>query len=252
MDRTKISPDYRALLKALRGVAKAKLYTSARLAKKLGVSEVTVKRWFSGQTCTLGNIFEICEILGISFFDLVSLVKEDEEVDYHLTQEQEIFFSKKPAMFGLFKQLHRGMSLQAIISFWGLSESIFFTALRAIEKQGLIEVQPGNRVRMRVRGHIRYTHRGPLAKTILKPQIGQFLDHVDRVLENDDVCMHTAEVELSDLHIAELVEEIHGLGAKYRARAFRDQSLLPPEKLKSVRWLLAFAPYQTNWRQYPL
>lgn len=38
-------------------------------------------------------------------------------------------------------------------------------------------------------------------------------------------------------HVAEFVDEINTLGAKYRARAFRDRNLLAPEKLKSVRWL---------------
>ena len=92
------------------------------------------------------------------------------------------------------------------------------------------------------------SHRGPLAKKILRPQIDRFLDHVDEVLENEDVCMHSAEVELADNHIPEFVEEIHALGAKYRAKAFRDKSLVATNKLRSVRWLFAFAPFQTNWR----
>ena len=73
-----------------------------------------------------------------------------------------------------------------------------------------------------------------------------------RIIENDDVCMHSAEVELSASQLTELVEEIHELGAKYRAQAFRDKGLLPSKKLKSVRWLLVFAPYETNWRQYKM
>ena len=41
-------------------------------------------------------------------------------------------------------------------------------------------------------------------------------------------------------------------GAKYRIRAFRDRSLFSKEKLRSVRWLFAFAPFQTDWRQYKI
>jgi hypothetical protein len=64
--------------------------------------------------------------------------------------------------------------------------------------------------------------------------------------------MHSAEVELSHESMSEMVDEIHALGKKYRARAFRDKSLLPAKKLRSVRWLFGFAPFQTDWRQYKL
>jgi transcriptional regulator with XRE-family HTH domain len=252
MDHAESHPDCRILLKTLRSVAKAKKYTSSRLAKSLRVSEVTVKRWFSGQTCSLRNIFDICEILGISFFDLASLAKKEEEVDYVLSEEQEHFFSLKPALFGVFKRLHRGEEPKNVARDWNLTGAKFFSVLRKLEKQDLLEVLPGDRIRVKARGNIRYSHRGPLAKVLLRPQILHFLDHTDDALENDDVCMHSAEVELSESHIAEFVEEIHALGAKYRARAYRDQSLLPSEKLKSVRWLFVFAPYQTNWHRYEL
>ena len=252
MKTSDVHPDSRILLKTLRDVLKAKKQTYGQLAKKLHVSEVTIKRWFTGQTCTLENIFKICETLEISFFDLAALARKDEEVDYVLTREQELFFSKSPALFGIFKQLQRGILPRTIAENWGLNSPKLHGVLRSLEKQKLLEVLPHDRVRMKVRGNIRYGHQGTLAKAILRPQIEQFLNHVDTVMQEDDVCMHSAELELSHAHIDEFVEEIHSIGAKYRARAFRDQSLLPTDKLKSVRWLLGFAPYQTNWRQYKL
>jgi transcriptional regulator with XRE-family HTH domain len=252
MKPSDVHPDSRILLKTLRDVLKAKKQTYGQLAKKLHVSEVTIKRWFTGQTCALESIFKICEILEISFFDLAALARQEEEVDYVLTREQELFFSKNPAFFGIFKQLQRGVLPRTIAETWRLNSPKLHSVLRSLEKQRLLEVLPHDRVRIKVRGNIRYGHQGPLAKAILRPQIEQFLDHVDTTIKDDDVCMHSAEVELSLAHINEFVEELHSIGAKYRARAFRDQSLLPLDKLKSVRWLLGFAPYETNWRQYKL
>ena len=60
-------PDIQALLQTLRSVMKAKKYTYARLARELGLSEVTVKRLFAGQGCTLDRIAEICDKIGTSF-----------------------------------------------------------------------------------------------------------------------------------------------------------------------------------------
>lgn len=252
MDQNTPHTDSKKLLNTLREVLKSKKITYAMLAKKLKVSEVTVKRIFSSQNCNLQTVFKICDLIEISFFDLAALSQQDKEVDYVLTSEQEKFFAENPAYFGILRSLHRGVSSEEIAKQWDLNSQRLFRVLRQLEKLGLLDVLPKNQVHMKTAGNLRFQHQGPLARKILRPQIDQFLDHVDVVLKNKDVCMHSVEVELSKEHIAELVEEIHALGAKYRARAFRDKSLLPPERLQSVRWLYAFAPYQTNWQQYKL
>lgn len=252
MDQTSQHTDSKKLLKTLREVLKSKKFTYADLAKKLRVSEVTIKRIFSTQNCNLQMIFKICDLVEISFFDLAALANQDLEVEYFLTLEQEKFFATHPAYFGILRSLHRGVSPNALAEEWKLKPDRLFRLLRKLEKLDLLEILPENQIRMKVIGNIRFQHQGPLALAILRPQTLQFLDHVDVVLKNDDVCLHSAEVELSKAHISELVEEIHALGSKYRARAFRDKNLLSSDKLQSVRWLYAFAPYQTNWHQYEL
>jgi transcriptional regulator with XRE-family HTH domain len=252
MDQSNQHTDSKKLMRTLREVLKSKGFTYAKLAKKLGVSEVTIKRVFSSQNCNLQMIFKICDSVGISFFDLSALANQEQEVDYVLTLEQEKYFAANPAMFGIFRSLHRGLSSSEVADHWQLTPARHFRVLRKLEKFDLLEILPRNQVRMKVVGNIRFQHQGPLARKILRPQIMQFLDHVDVVLKNEDVCMHSAEVELSVTHISELVEEIHTLGAKYRARALRDKNLLSTKQLQSVRWLYAFAPYQTNWQQYQL
>jgi transcriptional regulator with XRE-family HTH domain len=251
-DHSNQNTDSKKLIKTLREVVKSKGFTYAQLGRKLGVSEVTIKRLFSTQNCNLQTVFQICDVIGISFFDLTALANQEQEVDYVLSLEQEKYFAANPAMFGIFRSLHRGVKPSEIAKIWNLNSARLFQLLRKLEKLEVLEVLPGNKARMKVVGNIRFQHQGPLARKILRPQINQFLDHVDIVLKNEDVCMHSAEVELSAAHIAELVEEIHALGAKYRARALRDKNLLPSHKLQSVRWLYAFAPYETNWLQYEL
>jgi transcriptional regulator with XRE-family HTH domain len=252
MDRNQTQAELRALLGALRQVLKARKITYARIARDLGVSEVTVKRWLTGRTCSLETVFRICEKVGISFFDLTALARREEEMDYVLSEEQEKFFAANPALFGALKLLHRGHEPKKVAALWKLSNPALYRALRKLEKLGLLEVLPGERIRMKTAGNIRYSHQGPLARAILRPQIHRFLDHVDSVLRDDDVALHSAELELSEQNISELVEEIHAIGAKYRARAIRDKRVLPAEKLKSSRWLLAFAPYETDWSRYEI
>jgi DNA-binding PadR family transcriptional regulator len=210
-----------------------------------------VKRVFA-KGCSLDRVAAICEQVGTSLLEVAALARTDEEVNYFLTPKQESFFASSPACFGLFKDLYGGCTVKEVARAWHLNPPQMFKILRLLEKQGLLEVLPENKLRFKIRGTIRMTHRGPLAQKVLRPQILTFLDHVDRTLENDDVCMHSAELPLNEAHLNEFVEEIHQLGAKYRAIAFRDKGLFPDKKLKSVRWLLALAPFQTNWKQYRL
>lgn len=244
--------DLKVLMQSLKQVLRAKSLTYAKLARSLNVSEVTIKRWFSGSTCTLQNVFDVCAVLDISFFDLAHLARQEEELDYILTLEQEKVFAAEPALFGVLKLLQRGEVPEKIALRWRLSPSSLFRVLRRLEKLGLIDLLAGEKVRLKFRGNIRCQHQGPFARAILRPQIDLFLDHVDRVLKNKDVCMHSAELELSENSISEMVGEIHAMGAKYRARALRDKSVVPKAQLKSVRWLLSFSPYETDWSHYQL
>ncbi len=252
MDQNINPADYQICLSALRDVLKAKDITYAHLAKKIGVSEVTIKRWLTGHGISVKNIFEICSVIGVSFFDVVAHAQHDEEVDYVLNLEQEKSFAKAPGLFGFLKQLHSGEKPTTLAKVWNLNSKELFKILRKLEQLDVLEIFEDNKVRLKTRGNIRYSHQGPLAKAILRPQISQFLDHVDATLKNKDVCYHSVEVELSENHIKEFVKEIHELGSKYRAKALRDKNLMASKKLKSVRWLFAFAPYQTNWQRYLL
>jgi transcriptional regulator with XRE-family HTH domain len=239
--------DQAALFRTLREVLKSKGYTYARLARELGVSEVTIKRVFAARSCSLERLMAICERVGVSFLEVAALARSDEEVDHVLTPAQESYFAANPSHFGILKDLNQGASARELGAEWKLPAPRLHKILRALEKLGLLEVFEGDRIRLRFRGNLRMSHRGPLARKILRPQTLAFLDHIDRVLEHDDVCLHSAETGLSDAHVAELVEEIHALGRKYRARAFRDRSLHPRKKLRPVRWLFAFAPYRSDW-----
>ena len=252
MDLSKVGADKKKLLMTLRAVMKSKKFTYRKLADEMKVSEVTIKRWLTGRGCSLETVFAICECLEVSFFDVADLARKDEEVDYVLSPLQEREFAESPGLFGFLKQLHLGHKPKDVAKNWNLDSPKLFKVLRRLEKLGVLELLPQNAVRLNVRGNIRFAHQGPLAKAILRPQIESFLDHIDRVLKNKDVCLHSAEVELSDSHIKDFVAEIHKLGAKYRVRATRDKSLLPSKNLKSVRWLFGFAPYSTNWQKYDL
>ncbi len=62
------------LFELLKSVLKARRMTYAGLAKRLGLSEPTIKRIFAERDCKLSRMNEICAALELTFDDMVSEV----------------------------------------------------------------------------------------------------------------------------------------------------------------------------------
>lgn len=240
------------LLKTLKTTMRAKGHTYATLAKELNVSEVTLKRTFTGHPTPLDRIFAICQALGVSFFDVTASAQRSAEEDYFLNSTQDDFFASHPAYYALFIDLYRRENPKRVREHWNLSEKDFFKVLRRLESLELLDVLPGNQFRFRMRGPVRVPKNGKLSRLILKKQSAHFLDRALGQIEETDVILQTSEVLMSAASCERLHADLMELGRKYRGISLQDETLLPKTKLKSVRWLLAFAPYRTDWREFKL
>ena len=70
-----LSPTTILLLDALKQLYRAKAVRYRDVAGGLGVSEVTVKRYFSGAGLTLQTLERLCEKVEIDLFDLCDLAR---------------------------------------------------------------------------------------------------------------------------------------------------------------------------------
>lgn len=64
-----------ALLDTLKQLYRAKGIRYRDVAQQLGVSEVTVKRYFAGHGLTLVTLERLCDNIGIDLFDLCDLAR---------------------------------------------------------------------------------------------------------------------------------------------------------------------------------
>ena len=64
-----MSLEYRSIVSILKTALKERGITYADVASHLGVSEQTIKRLFTSQDGPVGRLVEICDFIGISFFE---------------------------------------------------------------------------------------------------------------------------------------------------------------------------------------
>ena len=87
---------------ALKLALKARKMSYRELAEKIEVSEKTIKRLFKDYDCSLSRLSLICDVIGLSVYELLDFSKNYSEPLTQLSQEQEIYLQHNPSTFCLF------------------------------------------------------------------------------------------------------------------------------------------------------
>lgn len=150
---------------ALKSILRSKGIPYGELAEKLGLNETSVKRFMSGHTSlTLERLDQICEIAGVDFSDLAKLAKPQrlhDESQLSLTQEQAL--ADDPHLFLSFYSFIKGLTAEQIVQKYKINKLQLQKSCFQLQKLGLIELFPENRVKVTVEKTIRWQEKGPLA-----------------------------------------------------------------------------------------
>jgi len=139
----------RQLTAALKQCLKAKGVTYADLAPALGLSEASVKRIFSKGDLTLARLETVCRQVEIDFYDLARLARGRDARAGALTAGQEQALARDPRLLTLLHLLLNDWTFRDIVAEYQLAEAELVRMLVRLDRLGVIELQPGNRVRLR-------------------------------------------------------------------------------------------------------
>ena len=136
--------------------------TYAELARGLGISESSVKRLFSQKRLTLDRLGQICAELDLEISDLLERVRSSEKQITELTEEQEraLVQDERLLLVGLLT-----LSLWTaaeIVSTYRLSEADLVKQLARLDALGIVDLLPGNRVKLRLARNFAWRKGGPL------------------------------------------------------------------------------------------
>lgn len=165
------------LVETLKQALKLRQINYKTLAQAWGLSEASVKRIMSQGDITLDRIEQACELMQMSFGELIRMTPfQTEVVDQELLPEHEIEFAKEPRLFHFWSLLSDGQTVKAIERKYEISANEIQKFLSVLDHIGLIEWHPGNKVRILVRNRVRFRKDGPMGKKIVMEAKTSFLN----------------------------------------------------------------------------
>jgi AraC-like DNA-binding protein len=164
------------LIDALKACLRAQGMPYATLAKRLGVSEPTVKRMFSRGTFTLARIEQILEIMDLDLQELARLAREGSRRPGELSVEQEAALAQDERVFSVFWLLSNEWSFDEIVGEFSISRPQLTAIFARLERLKLIHWGPRERARLLVRRDFRWRDGGPVKKTYGPRVMSEFLD----------------------------------------------------------------------------
>ena len=163
------------LMNILKSRAKALGITQADLARELDVSLVTVKRWFAGKGLRITTLKALCDLLHLSVSEVVSSVETEKASVFRYTLRQEEVLAQDPKALALFDLLIGGSTLGQLKAKYKLEDKKLETLLLKLDRIGLIELHPKNKVKLKTRGEPSWNPDGPLERTYRKQMIESLL-----------------------------------------------------------------------------
>lgn len=159
--------DQALLLAELKRVLKDRNLRYGDVAVQLNVSETTIKRHLTGHGLSVAMLESICAIAGIRLIDLAELAaRRSESKAQSISIAQEQGLADAPFTAFIFMLLRYDWTPQAIQQEFGLDEPGLILHLRRLEKLRLLDLFPGNRVRLLTVRHPEWIPGGPLRRAV--------------------------------------------------------------------------------------
>jgi len=153
-----------ALIAALKQVLKSRNVTYAEIARRLAMSEASIKRVFAKQTFTLDRLDKICGILGIAITDLAKMVEYEAERVTQLTLEQEREIVADPKLMLVAVHALNHWTLEEMVAQYTISKIDCIRLLARLDRLRIIDLLPNNRIRVIVGRNFSWRPDGPFQR----------------------------------------------------------------------------------------
>lgn len=225
---------------ALKRSVRARGLTYAELARRLQLSEASVKRMFSRGTFTLARIEEVLAAVDLDLYEVARMTRGAGNGPAQLSHEQELGLARDERLLALFWLLLNGWSFEEIVEGFEITRTELTVAFARLEKLKLIEWGPRESTRLLVPRDFLWRTGGPAKKAYARRAMAEFLQaRFDGPLE----LIRFEPRELSAESAARLKRKLEQLLAEFSEMAEAD-SALPSRRRVPVALLAACRPWQ--------
>jgi transcriptional regulator with XRE-family HTH domain len=227
------------LIAALKRQLKAQGITYARLAQSLDLSEAAVKRMFSRQALSLVRLEQICAVLGIGLAELAIESRHGQATLAELDAESEDALVRDPALLlALYLVLNRWSETEALARY-RFSPVEWTTLLARLDRMGVLELQPNNRVRLRTARNFRWRKGGPMQRFFQQKLLPEYFA---KDFDSDDQSLFLLSGMVSASSAAHLQRRLGELAEEFDLLLAQDAGL-PAARRQGVSLVLAQRPW---------
>ena len=164
-----------ALVEVLKRELRSRGVTYAQVARKLNLSEASVKRMFSRRDFTLKRLDQVCELTQADFSDLARTLNREETLISQLTQEQEKEIASSVKLFLVAVCVLNHVPPGQIIGIYEISQAECIQMLVKLDRIGFIRLLPGNRIKLLVSRDFAWLPDGPIQRFFKQHAHGDFV-----------------------------------------------------------------------------
>lgn len=152
------------LVGSLKQVLRNQKITYAQVALKLEMSEASVKRMFSKGSFTLERLEQIADIANVRIAELATMADEAPQPITHLTPDQENQLIEDGKLLLVAFMVLNGWTIEQVTATFDIEELEMVRKLAQLDRLGMVELLPGNRVRRLVSRNFSWRKNGPVAR----------------------------------------------------------------------------------------
>ncbi len=227
-------PQAVAIADSLKCALRARGITYAELARRIRMSEASVKRMFAKRTFTLARLDTICDAAGIDFAELTRGFNPEERLIARLTTQQEAEIVAEPKLFLAAICVLNLLEFDDMLALYQFESAELVGLLARLDRIGFIELLPNNRIKLLVARTFAWIPNGPIMNAFKR----NAADFFDSDFGKPGELMLLLNGRLSPASQVALVERL-----KRVAREFSDQHIddasLPAAARPAVSLLIA-------------
>jgi len=227
------------IVDVLKRMLKTRGITYRDLAKRVNLSEASIKRIFAEETFTLHRLEKICSAIGMTVGELTRSASTEDAENKYLKLEQEQILAQDPRLLACFYLLLNGRSTPDIQTRLSLNDREIRMLYVKLDDARLIELLPGLKARLRVGPIVTWRTDGPVRQVYERQVKAEFLQSA---FNGADESLQFCTAELSDASIQLLFRKLEQLSREFADFAALDRHL-PLKQKRSVALLSAFRPW---------
>jgi transcriptional regulator with XRE-family HTH domain len=229
-----------AIHAALKRLLRARGRTYAGAAVVLGLSEASVKRLFARGELSLERLERLCDWIGVDFAELVAESQSVQPALTELTPEQERELVRDPALLLVAFLVLNRWSEAEILAQYRFDKPELVGRLIRLERLGLLELLPFDRIRLRTSRNFAWRKGGPIQRFFAERVLPEFLaTHFDGGGER----AHFVGGMLSRASVRKLHEAMDALAHQLDALVQQDLAL-PIAERDGVSLFVGLRPWE--------